>query len=72
MPSIIQLSLTDRQQESLWPLVRQQQANRKGLLLFSVAPYVVTENGVIKLRMQAVYLEQSASIKVLKIIEESQ
>jgi hypothetical protein len=60
--------LTDAQTAELLPLVRQQPVTKRGLLLISVAPFFDDE-GTTRLRLQAVFVRQSAASKILKIIE---
>jgi hypothetical protein len=64
---LVEVVLTETQRCQLLPLVRQQSTTRRGLLLVSIAPFL--DQGTSKLRLQAVFLQQAAAAKVLKIIQ---
>jgi hypothetical protein len=65
---IVTLQLTESQREQLQPLVRRQVAERRGLLLCSVAPHF--NNGKSCFRLQAKFLTWPAAQRVLKIVRE--
>jgi hypothetical protein len=68
---ITTITLTPDQERDLLPLVQRQVIDRRGLLFFSVAPFMDVEAGSPALRLQAVFLPWKIANRVLKLIREA-
>ena len=66
---VVTIQLLERQAEDLWPIVRRQVDDKKGLIFYSVAPYLTMKPGCVQLRMQAVFVPHPKANKILKLIQ---
>ena len=68
---LVSFVLTPDQCDRLFPLVRQQVTDRRGLLFVSIAPFIAVDLDGTQLRLQAVWLPWKTVNKVLRLIKAS-